>query len=142
MADAADLLNRIRVNGAVPRHVAIIMDGNGRWARERMLPRPAGHRFFTRPARTGERAARRERSPEALLDVAGETVHVARLFAHLVRGIFLRAGVADPGDDALAAFCRARLASYKVPRAFIRLTVLPRTASGKLRRGELREVLG
>lgn len=44
MADAADLLSRIRVNGAVPRHVAIIMDGNGRWARERMLPRPAGHR--------------------------------------------------------------------------------------------------
>jgi len=29
--------------GAVPRHVAIIMDGNGRWARERLLPRVAGH---------------------------------------------------------------------------------------------------
>jgi len=28
----------------VPRHVAIIMDGNGRWARARGLPRPAGHR--------------------------------------------------------------------------------------------------
>ena len=28
----------------VPRHVAIIMDGNGRWARRRMLPRVAGHR--------------------------------------------------------------------------------------------------
>ena len=28
---------------AVPRHVAIIMDGNGRWARQRGLPRPAGH---------------------------------------------------------------------------------------------------
>jgi undecaprenyl diphosphate synthase len=28
----------------VPRHVAIIMDGNGRWARQRMLPRVAGHR--------------------------------------------------------------------------------------------------
>ena len=28
----------------VPRHVAIIMDGNGRWARSRMLPRIAGHR--------------------------------------------------------------------------------------------------
>jgi undecaprenyl diphosphate synthase len=27
-----------------PQHVAIIMDGNGRWARERGLPRPAGHR--------------------------------------------------------------------------------------------------
>ena len=30
--------------GAVPRHVAIIMDGNGRWAKQRMLPRVAGHR--------------------------------------------------------------------------------------------------
>ena len=29
---------------AVPRHIAIIMDGNGRWARERLLPRVAGHR--------------------------------------------------------------------------------------------------
>ncbi len=28
----------------VPQHVAIIMDGNGRWARERNLPRLAGHR--------------------------------------------------------------------------------------------------
>jgi undecaprenyl diphosphate synthase len=34
----------MRVQGAIPRHVAIIMDGNGRWARERMLPRPVGHR--------------------------------------------------------------------------------------------------
>jgi undecaprenyl diphosphate synthase len=39
-----DLLAQIRVSGAVPRHVAIIMDGNGRWARERHLPRPLGHR--------------------------------------------------------------------------------------------------
>lgn len=30
--------------GSVPRHVAIIMDGNGRWARKRLLPRVAGHR--------------------------------------------------------------------------------------------------
>ena len=29
---------------AVPRHIAIIMDGNGRWAKQRMLPRAAGHR--------------------------------------------------------------------------------------------------
>ena len=29
---------------AVPRHVAIIMDGNGRWAKQRLLPRVAGHR--------------------------------------------------------------------------------------------------
>ena len=30
--------------GEVPRHIAIIMDGNGRWARARHLPRVAGHR--------------------------------------------------------------------------------------------------
>jgi len=29
---------------AVPRHVAIIMDGNGRWAKKRLLPHVAGHR--------------------------------------------------------------------------------------------------
>ena len=31
-------------HGAVPRHIAIIMDGNGRWAKRRRLPRIAGHR--------------------------------------------------------------------------------------------------
>jgi undecaprenyl diphosphate synthase len=45
MADTeSDLLSRIRVHGVVPRHIAIIMDGNGRWARERHMPRPFGHR--------------------------------------------------------------------------------------------------
>jgi undecaprenyl diphosphate synthase len=41
---AAELLGQIRVHGALPRHVAIIMDGNGRWARERLMPRAFGHR--------------------------------------------------------------------------------------------------
>ncbi len=36
----------------VPRHVAVIMDGNGRWARARGLPRPAGHRAGIKPVRT------------------------------------------------------------------------------------------
>ena len=31
-------------HGDVPRHVAIIMDGNGRWAKQRHLPRFAGHK--------------------------------------------------------------------------------------------------
>jgi len=39
----ASLLEQVRLNGAIPRHVAIIMDGNGRWAQERGLPRSAGH---------------------------------------------------------------------------------------------------
>ncbi len=37
--------------GAVPRHVAIIMDGNGRWARARHLPRGAGHRAGVKSVR-------------------------------------------------------------------------------------------
>ena len=28
---------------SVPRHVAVILDGNGRWAKKRLLPRNAGH---------------------------------------------------------------------------------------------------
>ncbi len=35
----------------LPRHIAIIMDGNGRWARRRGLPRVAGHRAGVRPVR-------------------------------------------------------------------------------------------
>ena len=35
----------------VPRHVAIIMDGNGRWASRRGLPRSAGHRAGLKPVR-------------------------------------------------------------------------------------------
>ena len=38
-----ELVERIRQEGAVPAHVAIIMDGNGRWATDRSLPRPVGH---------------------------------------------------------------------------------------------------
>jgi undecaprenyl diphosphate synthase len=32
------------IKGNIPKHVAIIMDGNGRWATKRHLPRSAGHR--------------------------------------------------------------------------------------------------
>lgn len=32
------------INGKLPEHIAIFMDGNGRWARRRGLPRSAGHR--------------------------------------------------------------------------------------------------
>ena len=40
-----------RSTAAPPRHVAIIMDGNGRWARRRALPRQAGHRAGLKPVR-------------------------------------------------------------------------------------------
>lgn len=41
---ASPLLRQVQVNGDVPGHVAVIMDGNGRWARQRGLPRHLGHR--------------------------------------------------------------------------------------------------
>lgn len=37
-------LEKIKQKGNLPRHIAIIMDGNGRWAKKRGLPRVAGHR--------------------------------------------------------------------------------------------------
>ena len=41
----------------VPNHVAIIMDGNGRWAKERQLPRVAGHKAGMNNVRTIAKAA-------------------------------------------------------------------------------------
>lgn len=38
-----DSLRKIKLDGHIPLHVAIIMDGNGRWARARTLPRFRGH---------------------------------------------------------------------------------------------------
>jgi len=43
----------------MPRHVAIIMDGNGRWARQRGLPRVEGHRAGIRAVRDSVEAAAR-----------------------------------------------------------------------------------
>lgn len=58
-----------------------------------------------------------------------------------VAAIVLRADVADPGDDDLIRHGRRHLATFKVPVAFVRLGSLPMTASGKLRRDELRASL-
>src|SRR4051794_24809251 len=42
VAEALEIIERFV--GRAPEHVAIIMDGNGRWAKQRGLPRLAGHR--------------------------------------------------------------------------------------------------
>ena len=55
--------------GTVPRHVAIIMDGNGRWAEQRHLPRVAGHK-------AGAEALRR-----ALQTAADRSVEVLTVYA-------------------------------------------------------------
>src|SRR5437899_11912660 len=51
----SELLVRAREH-PVPRHVAITMDGNGRWATRRGLPRVAGHREGVKAARAAVRA--------------------------------------------------------------------------------------
>ncbi len=38
------LTDKVSANGNLPKHIAIIMDGNGRWARLKNLPRAAGHK--------------------------------------------------------------------------------------------------
>src|SRR6202012_2431078 len=45
--------------GIPPRHVAIIMDGNGRWAKMRGLPRTAGHKRGAESVRNAVQAARK-----------------------------------------------------------------------------------
>ncbi len=50
-SEEAKLLEKLDLT-RLPRHVAVIMDGNGRWAQKRHLPRIAGHRSGTQSART------------------------------------------------------------------------------------------
>jgi undecaprenyl diphosphate synthase len=42
--------------GMIPRHIAIIMDGNGRWAKNRFMPRVAGHKRGVETVRTAIKA--------------------------------------------------------------------------------------
>jgi undecaprenyl diphosphate synthase len=50
-AEEAYILEKLDLS-QLPRHVAVIMDGNGRWAQRRHLPRIAGHKAGTETART------------------------------------------------------------------------------------------
>ena len=36
--------NTIKEGTRIPRHIAVIMDGNGRWAKKRLMPRSYGHK--------------------------------------------------------------------------------------------------
>ncbi|HHO70044.1 MAG TPA: di-trans,poly-cis-decaprenylcistransferase [Halothiobacillus sp.] len=61
----------------VPRHVAIVMDGNGRWAQQRMLPRTVGHQRGRRAVRLAIEAAI-EQGVEALTLFAFSSENWAR----------------------------------------------------------------
>ena len=57
-AASAAVLSPVSDTAQLPRHVAIIMDGNGRWAKRRHLPRLAGHRAGVEAVRRVTRAGR------------------------------------------------------------------------------------
>ena len=64
------------------------------------------------------------------------SITVSLLEGAVVAVVVRRDGFGVQGDE-LRAFCGARLASFKVPKVVAFAHRLPRTASGKIRRGEL-----
>lgn len=50
-------MSTIKLNENIPAHVAIIMDGNGRWAKKRLMPRVAGHKRGMETVKTITKAA-------------------------------------------------------------------------------------
>ncbi|MFQ5487039.1 MAG: isoprenyl transferase [Gammaproteobacteria bacterium] len=60
MSRAESQANAVTMTGKLPRHVAIIMDGNGRWAKKRFMPRIAGHRAGVEAVRNTVRSCSRK----------------------------------------------------------------------------------
>jgi len=141
VADSADieaLRRRVRER-PLPRHVAIIMDGNGRWAEARGLPRVAGHREGSLSVRAVTREARRlgvealtlyalsvqnlARPPEevkALMDLLAEFLDSER--AEILENAIRLEAIGDL--DRLPGFVRQRLDGVRAASAGNRGMVL------------------
>jgi undecaprenyl diphosphate synthase len=79
-------------NDNIPRHIAVIMDGNGRWARKRALPRHAGHRSGVGAVRaTVELAAQRGVEYLTLFAFSSENWSRPREEVSKLMGLFLEA---------------------------------------------------
>jgi len=79
-------------DAVVPTHVAVIMDGNGRWARKRALPRHAGHRSGVKSVRaTVELAAKRGVKHLTLFAFSSENWQRPREEVGKLMGLFLDA---------------------------------------------------
>jgi undecaprenyl diphosphate synthase len=82
-----------------PQHVAIIMDGNGRWARARGLPRPAGHRASVKVVRhVVEECATRQVRFLTLFAFSSENWNRPAEEVGLLMNLFLDALVREIGD--------------------------------------------
>jgi undecaprenyl diphosphate synthase len=77
---------------SVPRHIAVIMDGNGRWAAKRALPRPAGHRMGVKAVKAiVENCARRGVEVLTLFAFSSENWKRPREEVSMLMGRFLEA---------------------------------------------------
>jgi undecaprenyl diphosphate synthase len=85
--------------GDSPQHVAIIMDGNGRWARAHGLPRPAGHRASVKVVRRViEECAKREVRFLTLFAFSSENWRRPADEVGMLMGLFLDALVREVAD--------------------------------------------
>jgi undecaprenyl diphosphate synthase len=79
-------------DNSVPRHIAVIMDGNGRWAAKRALPRPAGHRMGVKSVKAiVENSARRGVEVLTLFAFSSENWKRPREEVSMLMGRFLEA---------------------------------------------------
>jgi undecaprenyl diphosphate synthase len=79
-------------SAALPRHIAIIMDGNGRWAEKRGLPRAAGHRAGVKSVRsTIEYCARKGIEALTLFAFSSENWNRPKEEVGLLMSLFLEA---------------------------------------------------
>jgi len=85
-------VSSIESDARVPTHVAVIMDGNGRWAHKRALPRHAGHRSGVKSVRaTVEIAAKRGVKHLTLFAFSSENWRRPREEVGKLMGLFLDA---------------------------------------------------
>ena len=84
---------------SVPRHIAIIMDGNGRWARQRGRPRATGHQAGFRTTRTIVEACGRQRIEAlTLFAFSSENWKRPQQEVGLLMDLFLRALKSEVGN--------------------------------------------
>lgn len=83
--------NALPVTTALPKHVAIIMDGNGRWARKRLMPRIVGHKAGVKSARMAvEVCARNGISALTLFAFSSENWNRPRKEVDLLMDLFIK----------------------------------------------------
>ena len=81
----------LQATNELPKHVAIIMDGNGRWAKKRLMPRIVGHKAGVKSARMAvEVCARNNISALTLFAFSSENWNRPRKEVDLLMDLFIK----------------------------------------------------